>query len=222
MLATLIDDQLTPLTPQVAAVALRDVFVRLRREEPNAAQLAVLVAQTALETGNWHSLHRNNFGNEKCPPTRPGYYCQFRCNEVIKGRTEWFDPPHPQTNFCAFMSAADGAWSHLTFLLQPRFAKAWACVLAGDARGFVAAIKQQNYMTALLEPYVRAVVSLFAKYLPVCVGVIAGQHAEPRVLDPETEAQLLADMATSAQIDLSQTWQANLLKDRDAAVRDYE
>ncbi len=227
MLATLVQDKLTPLTPREATSALRTAFRRLAGHDPTAQQLAVLVAQTALETGNWKSLHWNNFGNAKAGPQYEGFYTQFRCNEVIKGETIWFDPPDPQCNFRAHETAADGAFAHIKFLKKTQYAKAWTYLVAGDARGFVCALKQAMYFTALLEPYVRAVVSLYRKYLPVCAAELTKTDAEPATLAPQDEEQLAKDMQQSAQIeiqliDLSQTWQPGVTAARDAAIRELE
>jgi hypothetical protein len=166
MKATLIPDQLTPLDAKTVALAFRGAYETVCGTTPSNACLALLVAQSALETGRWKSIHCYNFGNVKASPDYYGYYCQFRCNEVINGKVEWFDPPHPQCNFRAFPSCEVGALDHIRFLAQrKRYAKAWEVAKVGMPLAFVEALKAAGYFTADAGPYARAVVSLWKEYL---------------------------------------------------------
>jgi hypothetical protein len=166
MKATLISDQITPLDAKTVALAFRSAYEKVCGKTPPNACLALLVAQSALETGRWKSIHCFNFGNVKASPDYYGYYCQFRCNEVIKGKVEWFDPPHPQCNFRAFDSVEVGALDHIRFLAQrKRYAKAWEVAQTGMPLAFVEALKAAGYFTADAGPYARAVTSLWKEYL---------------------------------------------------------
>jgi hypothetical protein len=163
--ATLVKDGLTPLTAQEVAMAFKSAFGTVVGKDPSRDCLALLVAQSALETGRWKSIHCFNFGNVKASPDYAGKYCQFRCNEVINGKVEWFDPPHPQTNFRAFDTCEAGAIDHLRFLsTRPRYAKAWQVALTGMPLAFVEALKDAGYFTADAGPYARAVASLWKEY----------------------------------------------------------
>jgi hypothetical protein len=123
MLATLVPDRLTPLTAAEVLKAFKGAFATVCGVDPSKECLALLVAQSALETGRWRSIHCFNFGNVKASNDYTGKYCQFRCNEVINGKVQWFDPPHPQTSFRAFDSVDSGAIDHLRFLsTRPRYA----------------------------------------------------------------------------------------------------
>ena len=133
MKAKLLPDLLTPCTARDVMWALRVAHERVTGLTPSRDTLALATAQSALETGRWKSIHRYNLGNIKASSTYEGYYCQFRCNEVIGGKLEWFDPPHPQTNFRAFLNLEDGATDHVEFLSKrPRYASAWAELLPDD------------------------------------------------------------------------------------------
>ena len=174
---TLVPDKLTPLTLEQACEAFADGYSLALLEDPLPACLAVLVAHSALETGNWKSMHCNNAGNVKASSTWSGDYCMFRCNEVIGGKVVWFDPPHPQTWFRAFPTAATGMAEQVRFLsMRSRYAQAWLRAKAGDPEGFVRELAKAGYFTAAVEPYVRAVVSLTVKILPVATRVVAQEH----------------------------------------------
>lgn len=189
MKATLVPDQITPLDAKTVALAFRSAYETVCGVTPSNACLALLVAQSALETGRWRSIHCFNFGNVKASPDYYGYYCQFRCNEVINGKVEWFDPPHPQCNFRAFTSIETGALDHIRFLAQrKRYAKAWEVAKSGMPLAFVEALKDAGYFTADAGPYARAVVSLWKEYLGM-VERLKGVDTEP-VAPPEHEATL--------------------------------
>lgn len=168
MKATLLYDQLTPLTADEAIEGMRGAILKLKGKEGSPEQVATLISQSALETGHWKSIHRYNVGNAKAGPNYEGFYCRFRCNEIINGKVEWFDPPHPQCNFRAFYSAADGFADHIKLLATvPRYAKAWACAERGDPEAFSRACAAAGYYTANVEQYTSSVVKLFGKYLPL-------------------------------------------------------
>ena len=166
MRAIKLDDLITPVTARRVALALGAAHEMVTGEEPTRATIALATAQSALETGRWKSIHRYNLGNIKASSTYEGYYCQFRCNEVINGKVEWFDPPHPQTNFRAFLTLEEGAYDHVAFLSRrERYRLAWAALKLGDPDVYVGELKRAGYFTAGETAYRKAVVSLFDEYL---------------------------------------------------------
>lgn len=166
MKATLLPDAITQLTPSQVIRAFRSAYGTVCGKDPSRECLALLVAQSALETGRWRSIHRFNFGNVKASQDYTGYYVQFRCNEVINGKLQWFDPPHSQCNFRAFESDETGAIDHLRFLSQrKRYAHAWEVAQSGMPLAFVDALKRAGYFTADEQPYARAVASLWREYM---------------------------------------------------------
>ncbi len=188
MKATLVPDRITPMTAKEVALAFRSAFEKVVGRTPSNACLALIVAHSALETGRWKSIHCYNFGNIKASPTYEGLYCQFRCNEVINGKVQWFDPPHPQTNFRAFASVDDGAVDHLEFLAhRKRYAVAWANMCDGAPLAFVDSLKRAGYFTADEAPYSRAVVSLWKEYLPLMEAL---KEPEPEPAPPPDEPSL--------------------------------
>jgi hypothetical protein len=194
MRAELLPDELTKVTAKDCARAFRSAFETVVGKTPSDACLALLVAQSALESGRWKSMHCWNFGNIKASPEYSGFYCQFRCNEVIDGRVQWFDPPHPQCNFRAFRSAEGGAVDHIGFLAnRRRYAEAWRIAQTGDPVAFVGALKRAGYFTADEAPYRRAVTSLFNEYLRMVVEM-ADEPREPES-DDALHREALAAMA---------------------------
>lgn len=174
--AILVEDQLTPLSPPEAIAGMKSAIWNLTGKYPTAEHVAVLIGQSALETGHWKSIHRYNVGNAKAGPNYEGYYCQFRCNEIINGKVEWFDPPHPQTNFRAFMTAEAGFADHIRLLATSnRYAKAWQCAERGDPDAYSRACAAAGYYTANVDIYTKTTVQLFQRYLTA----VRAHYAEP-------------------------------------------
>lgn len=189
MKATWVPDLLTPLSFEEAASAMRVALNRVLGQDPRIEVLALALAKCALETGRWKSCHRHNWGNVKCSESYDGLYTTFRCNEVIKGKVVWFDPTtdgyteppgHPQTRFRAFRTASDGALAYVQFVAGGRYAKAWQLLLAGDAAGFVHALKQAGYFTADEAAYLKGVASLQREFV---AKLQALPHDEPSEVD---------------------------------------
>lgn len=217
MAPRLVPDLLTPLTPAEAATCFWRAWRRVVGGEPPRRQLALLLAQSCLETGWWRSVHRFNFGNVKVGSSWEGDYCQFRCNEVIGGRLEWFDPPHPQTSFRAHATADEGAAEHLAFLSRrPGYAAAWAALLSGDAAAYVRALKAAGYFTASLALYERAVLSLVSRFEALIAGMAPPPEDEEPPRSPASDADL-ADRVAALQLELGPGWD-EMREDRDAAV----
>lgn len=166
----LIEDKLTPLTQGEAALKLNEAWKRFYGKDASIDSLSLLWAQSALETGRWKKLHCYNWGNVKKRHAHPKYksitddghdYCMYRCNEILNGKVEWFDPPHPQTHFRAYHSAADGASDYLRLVAnKKRYKKAWSQVLKGDPVAYCKELKKAGYFTANLYHYTKGVVSL--------------------------------------------------------------
>jgi hypothetical protein len=197
MLGTYVAPKKTPLDLSGAAAAMRLALASVLGEQPSAAALALALAKTALETGRWQSLWNGNWGNIKHADTRDGMFTCITLNEVLRenGRdvVVWFAPEgrlsanpakggrlveapravppgHPQTRMRAFATASGGALDYVRFVSGGRYAEAWELLLAGDAAGYVHALKRRGYFTAPEEPYRRAVQSLQAEFTAKLAG----------------------------------------------------
>lgn len=156
-------DLLTPMTPDEAAQALAEGYRLVTGRAPTQRVLGLLLGQTALETGNWKSLHNWNFGNAKATASDP-YYQNFRCSEIIGGAEQFFDPPDPHCRFVAHRTAADGA-EHYIRVLKSRTAW-WNGLHTETVPGFVAGLTTAPYayFTANPELYARGLADRMAQY----------------------------------------------------------
>jgi hypothetical protein len=122
--------------------------------------LLVLLAQSALETGFWHSCWNYNLGNVKAV-SGDGYdFYQIRCNEIVGGKVVWISPPDPGCSFRSYDTLDEGALSYL-MLLRDRFRPAWPAVLEGDPVGFCHLLKLAHYYTADEGLYTAGVVRCY-------------------------------------------------------------
>ena len=186
MKATLVTDLLARCDAPTYLRAIRSGLETLSGKTPSNAHVAVLTAQSALESGRWRSMHRFNPGNIKASDAYEYLYCQFRCNEVIGGKVLWFDPPHPQTNFRAFMDLETGVLDYLRFLQRRH---SWVAAEAGDPARFVHVLKtEDHYFTADEAPYLRSVVSLFGEYM----RLLASEPVEPVEVDHEAAVRVIS------------------------------
>lgn len=182
MIATYIEDLITPLTREQASAAMRYAF------DDHPIEVAALAcAKSALETGRWKAIHRWNFGNIKAGPDYVGQFTSFWCDEILGGRRvafypdgeegkrgTWTVPPgHPQTRFRAYAGPTDGALSYRYFV-EKNYPRAFAALLTGDPIRFVHELKAAHYFTADEAPYAKAVASLHREFL----AVLAKEHHE--------------------------------------------
>lgn len=81
----LLPDALTPPSVPEIVAALRGAWGALFLEQPTNQQMAVLLAQYALETGRGKSMHNHNIGNIKGKPDGSDGRCWqfFACNEIF-------------------------------------------------------------------------------------------------------------------------------------------
>lgn len=154
--------QRTLLSFDDVADAIPIAFERSEGTAPSLKTVAKLLAQSSLETGNYQHMWNYNFGNVKkrWSPDDGLLFTMFRCNEIIGGKTQWFDPPHLQTHFRAFDTPADGIadWQRL-ILKGARYASAKALLLDDAASGHAFAFKlgECGYYTADKSLYSNAV-----------------------------------------------------------------
>lgn len=162
-MGNLIENKITPLSEMDAGHGLNEAWKQLYGSYPSINSLALVWAQSALETGRWKSIHNFNWGNIK--RSNDEDYCMYRCNEKINGKWVWFDPPHPQTWFRAYSSATEGACDYLSFLSKrPRYQKAWEAIEKGNVYNFGHELHQAGYYTADEQQYTHGLVSLTEEF----------------------------------------------------------
>lgn len=158
-----IPNVITKVSPAEMYDALWDAWKAKFDETPKKASLFLLLAQWAIETAEGASMHCFNPGNAKSVPGDGRSWTNFRCWEVIKGLTVWFDPPHPQTRFRAFETLEEGAADYLA-MLHKRFHLSWPAVIAGNPEEFAVLLRKQDYFTADPTQYGKALRLRFTNY----------------------------------------------------------
>lgn len=156
------DDSFRPAVRTPAAP--RDVLEAIRRAWPDGSRESclVLLAQWGIETGDGASCWNHNLGNVKRVKGQ-AWTMLGNVWEILDGKKVVFQPPHPQTHFCAFDSLDDGAAFYVE-KLRTRFAKAWPAVLSGDPATFSRTLKSLRYYTAPEQAYTAAVVARFRQF----------------------------------------------------------
>jgi len=194
----IVANQLTPLSQQYASRALAEAFTRVTGAPPTNRVLALLLAQTAFETGRWQKIHNFNFGNAKADLSYP-LVTQFRCSEVENGVERFFDPPDPHCNFRAYTTAADGAVDYIKVLQsRPHW---WNGLQTEDPNAFVDALATApKYFTGNPVAYKRAVESLFDEFRPLVRAAARGQRSaswpsRQRSLSERYDARAVASRA---------------------------
>jgi hypothetical protein len=159
----LVDAVDTRLSESELTYALKEGWKLNFNQQPNIDSLAILWSQVCLETARGSKCKNFNFGNIK--KTKDHKYCMFRCNEVINGKIEWFDPPHPQTHFNAYDNSVLGAQEYINFISKrERYKLAWEQLLKGDPVRYCMELKKAGYFTADLVHYTKGVSSLFMEF----------------------------------------------------------
>lgn len=154
---------ITKLSESEATYALREGWYQVFNSYPSDEALAILWAQSALETGRWKSIWNYNFGNIK--KTVDHDYCMYHCSEIINGKNTFFDPPHPQTHFNSYSDAITGAKAYIEFVSQrPRYRLAWQELYRGNPIKYCVELKKGGYFTANLVAYTSGVVSLVNEF----------------------------------------------------------
>lgn len=179
-----LENKLTPLPAHEAAYALREAWNRTFKALPSNETLAILLAQTSLETGRYKSMHNGNWGNIKSRPTDGHYWTMYECDEIINGRRIVFKPPHDQCKFRAYLTPTDGAEDYIKFLTGSRYAKALAQLKAGNVVEYTTALKTAGYFTADLNRYVIGMKALYHEFMFKMDSLLAWAPPEPTVILP--------------------------------------
>jgi hypothetical protein len=180
----IVPNRLTPLDASEAGRVLFAAYAALTGKQPTDTVGALLLAQSALETGNWQKIHNYNFGNIKARAEYP-QVVQFRCSEVLNGVEQFFDPPDPHCNFRAYSNATDGAVDYMKVLhSQPHW---WQGLHTGDPSAYVDALATPpKYFTANPATYKRTLTALFNQFRPLATAVLRSRQpaASPNPVTP--------------------------------------
>lgn len=188
--------KVTALSENQAAVCLRDAFSKLIGKTPKAMSVAILWAQCALETGRFHKINNNNYGNiKKAHKPDDGHnFCMFATGENIynpvtkKTEWKWFNPPDPQTHFVSNDTMQAGAEHYIGFLSKrTRYARAWQTMLYGNSQNYVHELKNAGYFTADEASYTKGVTSLINYFMQNATKLLKDLTPESAQVTQSTE-----------------------------------
>lgn len=179
--------------------ALNEAWIEVLKTQPSIDSLAVLFAQITLECGpNLKYCKNSNIGNIKSLPNDNRFWTSFRCNEIINGINQYYDPPNPICNFRAFKTAKEGFVDYIQFLAQKKnYANAWIEVIAGNPSEYAHQLKLSKYYTAEESIYVKGVLSIFNQFklrysninLSTQIALINDKPIEP-IFTPEEASHI--------------------------------
>ena len=190
----------TPLTAAQAAAAFNAAYKKITGVYPTPAILGLLLAQSALETGNWGAgIHNYNFGNAKATASFPTVQ-YFTCTEMVGGVLKSFSPPDPTCRFQAFENATDGAAAYIQ-LLKGR-SNWWNGLQTGTSAGFVQGLTTAPaYFTASPTAYQAGLDARLSQYGQLAEQ-IAGTAAAavPKFIFASIAVWIVGGLATVAGV----------------------
>jgi len=135
--AGFVPNKFTPITADEASKAIATGYKRVTGSAPSKVILALLIAQAALETGNFKSIHNYNFGNVRGKSAK-GLWTSFQAGEIIKGAEEIWEADSSDSSknkFQAHETIDDGAEAYVRSLKsRPNW---WNGLHTKTAQGFV-------------------------------------------------------------------------------------
>ena len=120
--------------------------------------LAMLLAHSALETGEWAKMRGFNFGNITALGRDRPYY-------VLRGVTEFIEgtPVKMDMAFRWYPTANLGAWDFI-HVLRRQFPAAWKLLESRDPKAYTNALADAGYFTAPRERYALAMSKRYADF----------------------------------------------------------
>ena len=171
----------TPMTPAAVYAALASAWTALLGTQPTRAELLVLLAQWAHETGGGLASNNWNLAGIKHVQGDGHDYAEYVTHEVVDGQ----DVTTVQ-RFRSYANLDESAFDYLR-TLRNNFGFAWPAVEAGDVADFGHRLKIRGYYTAPESLYVTALerwrASLDASIPADVVGALA--NGQPALVLPE-------------------------------------
>jgi len=146
--------------PQMA-LAMIEAWKSLFGNQPSKEQIAILMAQNALETGHRKSMWNYNIGNIKAFKEWIGDYFNLTGDEVINGKTVKVS----DMKFRAYPSLIEGVKDYIKLLsTSQRYAAAWQHVLHPDPASFSKELKRGGYYTADESAYTKLLSGIYSSF----------------------------------------------------------
>jgi hypothetical protein len=121
--------------------------------------LAMLLAHSALETGEWAKMRGFNFGNITALGRDRPYYILRGVAEFVQGK-----PVKMDMAFRWYPAAALGAWDFVR-VLRRQFAAAWGLLESRDPTAYTNALADAGYFTAPRERYALGMSKRYADFV---------------------------------------------------------
>lgn len=159
-----VQKQLTPLTADEVRASVRKAFMAINSLAPNTNQVALMVAQSALETGHWRKCYNYNIGNIRAGKTWSGNRTSFPSSEVIDGVNRQMSEG-PGNEFRAYATLDAAVIDYVSELFaNPDWKRG---LLSGRPDEFVRMLTKdpnRKYFTASPEVYLDTLRQVFVKY----------------------------------------------------------
>jgi hypothetical protein len=152
----------TEVSEAQMAQAIIDAWKKLFGKPPAKEQVAMILAQNALETNSRKAMWNNNVGNI----TTDGkgnfdYFDDLSTSEQVSPGN-W---KKMRLKYRSYPTLSEGVQDYLNLLSKSHnYASAWDKIVHPDPEAFSKALKAGGYYTANEAPYTRALTSLFSKY----------------------------------------------------------
>lgn len=169
----------TPLTRTQARDAVRSAFLTLFGRAPENRELAILLAQSEHESGAWLAMWNYNWAGIKGAGDAGTVHLMTTEGHGASAR-------RVREPFRAYSSAAAGCVDWLKMLARPRYAACLDAARAGDAHGFVDALRPDlfgrgklGYFTGDIRTYRAIVADLAERWMRDLEGAPTAPAATP-------------------------------------------
>jgi hypothetical protein len=151
----------TDISASQMAQAISGAWRKLFGDTPSKEQVAMVLAQNALETGHRKSMWNYNVGNITTDSKGPyDYFDDLTTKEQVKPGS-W---KKMNLKYRAYPSLQMGAEDYLKFISGKKYSEAWQHILNPDPVKFSKALKAAGYYTANEEPYTKSLTKLYSQY----------------------------------------------------------
>lgn len=150
----------TYISDSQMAAAISSGWQKLFGEQPTQDQIAMVLAQNALETGNRKSMWNYNVGNITTSGKDYNYFDDLTTSEQVSpGKWE-----KKNLKYRAYNSLEEGVLDYLKFLSSKRYQNAWQHIINPNPIAFSKELKRSGYYTANEAPYTAGITKLFNQY----------------------------------------------------------
>lgn len=183
------------------AQAIISAWQQLFGTPPAKEQVALVLAQNALETGHRKSMYNFNIGNITTSSKGPyNYYDTLTTSEQTSPGV-W---EKKNLKYRAYNNLQEGVVDYLKFLSNPsgRYSEAWQHILHPNPVSYSQALKKAGYYTANEAPYTKYLTSLFEKFNKSTVFNKPKQPSTPTGVEPDMEPDMGSNTGSDMEPDI--------------------